>query len=142
MCHNICCVIASWYELGIEPEVHYGRRDERNGPEHPADAKARITKGDNMRVSYRARKNRRGTETVYEQTGKVRCCCDGMRRAWGELIVFGVKGHACTTSKDVSLCIPRPQADGGIVWEVVPVVFCPWCGEAIEACRRKYGTIQ
>ena len=90
-----------------------------------------------MRVCYRARKNRCGTETVYEQTGKVRFCCEDMRRVWGDLIVFGVKGYARTTSRDVSLCVPRPQADRRFVWDVIPVLFCPHCGEAVETCRMK-----
>ena len=90
-----------------------------------------------MRVCYRARKNRRGTETVYEQTGRVRFCCEDMRRAWGGLIVFGIQGHGSTTSKDVNLCVQRPQTGGRFVWNVIPVLFCPHCGEAVEACRAK-----
>jgi len=30
VCHNICCLIAAWYELGIEPV--FGKRTADDGP--------------------------------------------------------------------------------------------------------------
>jgi hypothetical protein len=31
----------------------------------------------------------------------------------------------------------RQQAGGRFIVEMVPVEFCPWCGEAVEPCRVK-----
>jgi len=89
-----------------------------------------------MRVFYRSRQawNR---EPVYEQTGPVKFCCAEMCRHWCVLVGFGVPESPRSTCRDVTLCIPRPQANGAAVLEVVAISHCPWCGEAVEVCRRK-----
>ncbi len=74
---------------------------------------------------------------MYEQVGDPAFCCEGMARQWGRLIGFGVQGHARTTSREVCLNVPRPQANGGSIMEVVAVQHCPWCGQAAEVCRVK-----
>ena len=86
-----------------------------------------------MRVYYRSKSG----SPVYEQDAPVKFCCAEMRRWWNVLIGFGVVGHDQSTSREVNLCVPRAQANGKTVAEVVPVSFCPWCGEAVEACREK-----
>lgn len=76
-------------------------------------------------------------ETVYRQCGPAKFCCEPMRDRWGSLVGFGVKGNAATTSREVSLYGSLPQADGLAVAILTPIDFCPWCGDAIEACREK-----
>jgi len=90
-----------------------------------------------MRVLYRARPAACGSFVVFEQAAPVRWCCEGMCRHWTNLIGFGVRDCAASTSRDVNLYRDRPQANGGTMLEVVPVAFCPFCGEAIEPCREK-----
>lgn len=77
-----------------------------------------------MRVFYRSRPST-ASETVYEQVGPAEFCCASMCRYWCVLVGFGVLGHERSTSRDVNLCIPRPQANGRTVLEVVPIQFCP-----------------
>ena len=89
-----------------------------------------------MKLSYRACQSETG-DVVYEQAASVKFCCVEMCRRWNVLIGFGVVGHDRSTSCEVNLSIPRPQANGCTLAEVVPVAFCPWCGEAVETCRRK-----
>jgi len=60
-----------------------------------------------------------------------------MRRWWGRLVSFGVRGHPASTSKDVSLFLERPQANGKTILEVIPIDYCPFCGEIIVVCREK-----
>ncbi len=86
-----------------------------------------------MRVYYRSKSG----SPVYEQTAPVKFCCVEMCRWWDVLIGFGVVGHDRSTSKEVNLCMPRAQANGRILAEVVPVEFCPWCGEPVKACRKE-----
>jgi len=87
-----------------------------------------------MRVSYRSCPSRTG-EPVYEQTAPVKFCCAEMCRRWSVLIGFGVLGHDRSTSREVNLSIPKPQAKGHTLMEVVPVAFCPWCGQPVEVCQ-------
>ncbi len=89
-----------------------------------------------MRVFCRSCPSKMG-EPVYKQTAPIKFCCAEMCRWWNVLIGFGVLGYERSTSREVNLCLPRPQANGCALVEVVPVEFCPWCGEAVEACRRK-----
>ena len=90
-----------------------------------------------MRVFYRVpRCARRSAVTVYEAT-RVVFCCEEMKRHWGRLVGFGVRGCPHSTSRDVNLQMVRPQANGGHVVEVTPVAHCPWCGETVEICREK-----
>jgi hypothetical protein len=89
-----------------------------------------------MRVVYRSRRPA-GREAAYEVAEPVKCCCGQMQRRWGRLIDFGVPGYPQTTSREVNLALTVPQANGGTVLELVPIEFCPWCGEEIEACREK-----
>jgi hypothetical protein len=48
-----------------------------------------------------------------------------------------VEREAITTSREVNLLASRPQASGTPILEMVPVDFCPWCGEPVETCRVK-----
>ena len=89
-----------------------------------------------MRVFYRGQPSSSG-ETVYEQVGPTTFCCASMCRYWCVLIGFGILGHSRSTSREVNLSVPRSQANGSTVAEVVPIDFCPWCGEAVDVCRRK-----
>ncbi len=82
-----------------------------------------------MRVFYRSESARRGL-TVYRQ-GKVKFCCAEMCQRWGVLVGFGTRG-AASTDRAVNLYLDRPQAHGGAVLEMVPVNYCPFCGEAVE----------
>src|SRR5256885_776819 len=94
-----------------------------------------------MQVSYRSRRPKRAVldlPAVYEQVGDPTFCCEGMARQWGRIVAFGVAGHPRTTSREVCLSVPRPQASGGSILEVVAIDFCPWCGEAVEVCRVKW----
>ncbi len=86
-----------------------------------------------MRVYCRSKS---GTP-VYEQVAPVKFCCAGMCRWWNILIGFGIVGHERSTSKEVNLCVPRAQANGRALVEVVPIEFCPWCGEAVETYLEK-----
>ena len=88
-----------------------------------------------MRVSYRSVPS--AAEPVYEQAGPVTFCCAEMCRRWNALVGFGVLGHDRSTSREVNLSIPKPQANGRTLAEVVPIDFCPWCGQPVEVCRRK-----
>jgi hypothetical protein len=90
-----------------------------------------------MRLFYRARQAKRTGEVVYEQTGPVAFCCAEMCRHWLTLIGFGTKDCPCSTSWDVNLYGSVPQANGGAVCLLTPVLYCPFCGEAVEACRAK-----
>lgn len=80
-----------------------------------------------MRVTY---KTKRGGN-VCEEIG-TDFCCTGMAQWWGRLVGFGVPGTP-STSRAVNLYMPRPQANGKIALEVVPVKCCPFCGEGIKA---------
>ena len=73
---------------------------------------------------------------VYRQ-GQVSWCCAEMCRWWGLLVGFGVRGCAASTSRTVNLFLDRPQASGKTAVEVVPLDFCPWCGQAVETCQVK-----
>jgi hypothetical protein len=88
-----------------------------------------------MRVSYQSAPSAT-REPVYRQTA-VKFCCATLCQWWGVLIGFGCRGCQASTCRDVCLYLDRPQANGGIVLEVVPVEHCPWCGEAVETCRVK-----
>ena len=93
-----------------------------------------------MQVSYRSRRPKRAVNdlpAVYEQVGEPAFCCEGMARQWGRLIGFGVQGHPRTTSPEICLSVPRPQANRTPILEVVGIDFCPWCGQAIETCLVK-----
>jgi hypothetical protein len=90
-----------------------------------------------MRVTYRAVPSvKPHLPTVYRQ-GPVRWCCASMARWWGLVVGFGVKGCAAVTSRTVNLYLAQPQVGGKTAVEVVPVDFCPWCGEVVETCRTK-----
>jgi hypothetical protein len=88
-----------------------------------------------MRLFYSSRPGRDG-EPVFTQ-GAVRFCCAEMCRWWNVLLGFGVRGYPVSTSNEVNLFLPRPQASGKTVLELVAVRYCPWCGEAVEVCRVK-----
>jgi len=89
-----------------------------------------------MRVRYRSR-SARTAETVYEQVGDVRFCCEAMRERWGLLIGFGALGHRRSTDRAVNLYSVVTQANGTSLLGMTPVDFCPFCGEPIETCRVK-----
>ena len=72
LCHNICCLIMSQCELGIDP-------------------------------------------VFWPETPKA----------------FGVHGQA-STSKTVNAYLTRPQANGKTALEVVPIDYCPFCGNKIN----------
>ena len=86
-----------------------------------------------MRVFYRTV---RRALCVYQQT-RVTSCCAAMARQWGKLLGFGSRGVPPCTSNDVNLFVDRPQANGRMILELVPIQHCPFCGEAIEAVREK-----
>jgi hypothetical protein len=86
-----------------------------------------------MRVFYRTL---RRSVTVYQETRAVFCCA-AMARQWGRLIGFGARGIEACTSREVSLFLDRPQANGRTVLEIVPIRCCPFCGETIETMRVK-----
>jgi hypothetical protein len=89
-----------------------------------------------MRVSYRSVPSvKPHLPTVYRQ-GSVTFCCASMARWWGVLVGFGVRGCP-STGRTVNLYLDRPQTNGKTAVEVVPVDFCPWCGEAVSVCRNK-----
>jgi len=75
--------------------------------------------------------------TVYEQTGPTKFFCREMCAEWGVLIGFGVKDHLKTTDRNVNISTLHPQASGGLLAGITAITNCPWCGEWIEACRRK-----
>lgn len=89
-----------------------------------------------MRVTCRSCPSETG-EPVYEQTAPIKPCCAEMARRWGSLVCFGIAGARRSTSREVNLYVPQPQANGKAVLEVVPVAFCPWCGEAVKTYRMK-----
>ncbi|HTU21022.1 MAG TPA: hypothetical protein VMG10_23420 [Gemmataceae bacterium] len=64
-------------------------------------------------------------------------CCAEMARRWGKLLGFGARGIPACTSRQVSLFLDRPQANGRAVLELVPIHHCPFCGEVIETVREK-----
>lgn len=88
-----------------------------------------------MRVFYRSVPNNR--DPIFEQAGPMKFCCAGMCERWQDVIAFGVVGHPRSTSRDVNLCVMRPQANGRAIVEVIPFQFCPFCGEQIETIRVK-----
>ena len=88
-----------------------------------------------MQVFYTARQRNPRLPVVY-RAGRVRFCCPEMERRWGALVAFGVPGKA-TTAREVCLSVPRPQANGTPILEVVAIDFCPFCGRAVEVCRVK-----
>ena len=83
-----------------------------------------------MRVLYRS------VRSVYRQ-GRVDFCCAAMCRWWGLLVGFGAKGGAASTSNEVNLYLDRPQVNGGVAVELIPIDHCPFCGEAVEVHRLK-----
>jgi hypothetical protein len=85
-----------------------------------------------MQVFYRVV---RRALIVYEQT-RVVFCCEAMREQWGRVIGFGAKGCSRSTSRDVNSYHCHPQKKGFIV-ELVPIQFCPFCGQVVETCRVK-----
>jgi hypothetical protein len=89
-----------------------------------------------MRVMYRSAQASRSSPAVYRQ-GPVKFCCAAMCRAWGVLIGFGVKDYPASTSREVNLYAERWQAGGKPVLELIPVGYCPFCGEPVETCRVK-----
>jgi len=88
-----------------------------------------------MRVMYSGVSSQIG-ETLYRQ-GAIKFCCVGMCRAWNVLIGFGAGNGGATTSREVNFLVSRPQASDTPILEMVPVDFCPWCGEPVETCRVK-----
>lgn len=86
-----------------------------------------------MRVFYRPL---RRSLTVYQQTS-VSFCCEEMARRWGKLLGFGARDTAASTSREVNLFIDRAQANGRTILELVPIQFCPFCGEPVETVRKK-----
>lgn len=60
-----------------------------------------------------------------------------MREQWGVLIGFGARDAVACTSRDVSLFNDRQQANGRMILEIVPIQYCPFCGESIEIVREK-----
>jgi hypothetical protein len=86
-----------------------------------------------MQVFYRAEKRSPRLPIVY-RAEPAKPCCESMARWWGRLVGFGVRECPASTSREVSLFLDRPQANGKTVLEVVPVAYCPWCGEAVETC--------
>lgn len=90
-----------------------------------------------MRVSLNGKQGK--AAVVYEQ-GPVDFCCVGMARWWGMLFGFGVHGHA-STNKTVNAYLSRSQTNSKPAVEVVPIDYCPFCGEAVEVSRAKISTI-
>ena len=93
-----------------------------------------------MRVLYQAcapQQPSADPTVVYEQATPVKWCCADMAREWGQLVGFGVKGHPRTTDHGVNVFTLHPQTAGSVIPGITPIAFCPWCGEAIEACRSK-----
>jgi hypothetical protein len=88
-----------------------------------------------VRVFYRSRPAK--SAVVFEAARRVEWCCADMCRQWGRLIGFGVPGHPHTTDRDVNIVATVPQANGGAVLEIVPIAFCPFCGQAVETVRVK-----
>jgi len=86
-----------------------------------------------MRVFYRSLRH---PLTVYKQTS-VAFCCAGMECQWNKLLGFGARDIAACTSRDVNLFVDRPQANGRMALELMPIQHCPFCGEAIETVRDK-----
>ena len=84
-----------------------------------------------MRVTYKTKQG----GNVYEETG-TDFCCTGMTQWWGRLIGFGVSGVS-STSRTVNLYLSRPQANGKTVLEIMPIDYCPFCGEAVELRHAK-----
>jgi hypothetical protein len=89
-----------------------------------------------MQVFYRAECRSPRLPTVYRKTA-VKWCCAEMCRWWNVLVGFGVRDCPASTSREVNLFRDRPQASGKTVLETVPLAFCPFCGEPVEACRMK-----
>jgi hypothetical protein len=90
-----------------------------------------------MRVFYRACSGHHPlAPVVYEQTD-VTFCCDTLCRCWDVLVGFGVKGCLRSTSREVGIFTSHAQANGKPVVGVMPVDFCPFCGEVIQTCRVK-----
>lgn len=79
----------------------------------------------------------RGLEVVYQLVGGPRFCCQEMARHWGVMIGFGVRDRPKSSSKEVNIWTRIPQARGMFTWGLVEIRFCPFCGEAVEGCRRK-----
>lgn len=88
-----------------------------------------------MRVLYRCL---RRALPVYEQLA-VTFCCASMKCQWGRLIGFGTRDVSASTSRDVSIFLDHPQANGRMILELLPIRHCPFCGEAIEKVRMRQG---
>jgi hypothetical protein len=86
-----------------------------------------------MRVFYRAL---RRSIVVYQQTSVTFCCAE-MERRWGKLLGFGARDVSACTSREVNLFADRQQANGQTILEMVPIRYCPFCGEEIETVRVK-----
>lgn len=106
----------------------------RGGPVHSAPLVSALSP-----ELYRSRPGRtvRGPEVVYEQVGEPVFCCEEMRRNWGVMAGFAVRSAPRSTSKEINLWNRLPQASGFRTWALVEIHFCPFCGEAVEACRVK-----
>lgn len=81
--------------------------------------------------------SRRAVEVVDEVEGPVRFCCAGRCRVRSELIGFGVRGHAASTSREVNTFTDKAQAGGGTVCVLTEIQHCPFCGEPVETVRVK-----
>lgn len=90
-----------------------------------------------MRVYYRCVNHPAQPGLTLYQQGRVDFCCIGMCRWWGRLIGFGARSHPVSTNREVNLFTDRPQPDGSPVLVMVPIDFCPFCGEIIEVHRVK-----
>ena len=88
-----------------------------------------------MRLNYRCTDPK--AKIVTYRQGAVRFCCAEMCRWWNRLIGFGVRDAAASTDRAVNLFMEHPQANGSRLLEIVPVEYCPWCGEFVEMVRTK-----
>jgi hypothetical protein len=89
-----------------------------------------------MLVFYRlARQKRRAAYPVYAQV-RVAFCCAAMELKWGRCIGFGAKDCKASTSREVCFYTLRPQVSVHVT-ELIPVTYCPWCGQRVEICLVK-----
>lgn len=71
------------------------------------------------------------------QEHKVDFCCDEMKTEWFYLFGFGEK-HSMDLNENKSVNIYYPVFDGDD-FDLIPINFCPFCGEKIEIEIREEG---
>lgn len=61
----------------------------------------------------------------------IKFCCNDMKEAFDEeFIVFGKIDDYCSCNADVNITMCKPYPEG-IIWEEMPIKFCPFCKEKI-----------